>query len=371
MIKFFIKFVSVFIVLFFAISSLSMAQQQSYKASEPVKNVVKKKVIIDTDMGWDDTLSLLYLMKEPSIEILGITVTGCGETFLKNGLNNALALLQMGNIDAPVCKGTDTPLKFSHVFPKTFKEDMSNLMGLTSTFPRVKTKISDKSAWDFIADTLNSSSEKITILSLGGFSNIAIMLQKRSDVNLDNIEQVYVMGGAVYVDGNISLLNNAKKEWNQGPVYSTNYWAEFNIFVDPLAAKMVFNSTIPITLVPLDACDYVMLDRSYIDSIKASDPIANLVRNIFDKKTGSSSEGIPVPIFDPLATLLMVGNMKPNQIISLNLDVNIVENVHDNHCGQTYISNLNSNKLIHVVQGVSTRKFKAEYAKVINMKLKK
>jgi len=337
-------------------------------SQQTVKNL--KKVIIDTDMGWDDTLSLLYLMKNPSIEIIGVTVTGCGETYLENGINNALALLEMGNINAPVCKGTDKPLKFDHIFPKTFKEDMSNLMGLSITFPPVKTKISDKTAWDFIADTLNSSEEKITILSLGGFTNLAIMLQKRPDANLNKIEQIYAMGGAVYVDGNIALLNNAKKEWNQGKIYNTNYVAEWNIFVDPLSAKIVFNSAIPITLIPLDSCNYVMLQKDYINNITASDAIAVLVKNIFFKKTGSSDEGIPVPIFDPLATVIMAGAMKPNQILALNLDVNIVENISNNHCGQTYISNFSSNKLTSVVQGVSERTFKEEFARVINMAIK-
>ncbi len=369
--KMFITLMSLLSLVFvFAIPTISFAQQKTGNLANSTEVISKKKVIVDTDMGWDDTLSLLFLMKEPSVEIVGITVTGCGETYLENGVNNALALLEMGNIDAPVCVGTDTPLKFNHVFPKTFKEDMSDLMGLTATFPPVKTKASDKTAWDFIADTLNSSKEKISILSLGGFSNLAIMLQKRPDANLDKIEQIYAMGGAVYVDGNIALLNGAKKEWDQGPIYSTNYWAEFNIFVDPLSAKIVFNSIIPITLVPLDACDYVILQRSFMDSITASDPIATLVKNIFDKKTGSSSEGIPVPIFDPLATALLAGKMKPNQIISLNLDVNIIENIQDNHCGQTYISNLSSNKLINVVQGVSERAFKEEYARIINMSIK-
>ena len=349
------------------IGLLTLAAAASHAVAPPSQSaLIKKKVIIDTDMGWDDTLSILYLLKDPSVEILGITVTGCGESFQKYGLNNALALLQMGGVDAPVCKGVDTPQKFGHVFPESFKQDMSELMGLAATYPEVTTQISSKTAWDFIADTLNAADSKITILSLGGFSNLDRMLTERPDAKLENIEQVYTMGGAVYVDGNIALLNDAMKEWDQGPVYSTNYKAEWNIFVDPVAAKNVFNSPIPITLVPLDACDYVMLMPSYIDTITATDPIAVLVKEIFKKKTGSSSEGIPVPIFDPLATLIMSGNMQPNQVLSLNLDVSVIETQVDNRCGQTYISNLNSDKLIQVVQGVSDRAFATEYARVIN-----
>ncbi len=63
-----------------------------------------KKVIISTDMGWDDTLSILYLMKNPAIEILGVAVTGCGETDLRWGTIIAKTLMELGHqTQAKVC----------------------------------------------------------------------------------------------------------------------------------------------------------------------------------------------------------------------------------------------------------------------------
>ena len=308
-------------------------------------------------------------MKNPNVKIVGVTVTGCGETFLDKAVHNALALMQMGNIDAPVCAGADKPLKFDHAFPKSFKANMSSLMGLAANYPEVKRKASKKSAWDFIAGILNRTEEKITILSLGGFTNLAKLLNQHPKAQIGMIEEIVAMAGAVYVDGNVAALNNAKKEWDQGPAYSSNHYAEFNIFVDPLATKKVFDSSIPITLVPLDACNYVILQRKFMNRITATDPIAKLVKKIFDKKTGSSSEGIPVPIFDPLATLIMADDLQPNQVNNLHLDVCLKEDPKNNHCGQTYINSFKSNKLIKVVQGVSGKEFKEVFSQTINSDL--
>jgi len=333
----------------------------------PERSPAKMKVIVDTDMGWDDTLSIIYLMKHPDVEILGVTVTGCGETFLASGVRNALALLQMGGVQAPVSAGSDTPLKFDHDFPRAFKKDMSQLMGLAESYPSLNREPHPRKAWDFIADTLDQTRDQVTILSLGGFTNLAKMFEERPEARLDKIERIVAMGGAVYVDGNVAALNNAKEKWDQGPAYATNYRAEFNIFIDPVAASAVFDSRIPLTLVPLDACDYVMLEKSFIDRIKAQDSLASLAREIFTKKTGSSSEGIPVPIFDPLATALMTGSVQPNQVHSLNLDVSLTEIPEANRCGQTSVNTfLEDQRLIQVVQGVSQKAFRDNFARIIN-----
>lgn len=325
---------------------------------------IRKKVIVDTDMGWDDVLSISYLMKNPAIEIVGITVTGCGETNLRWGAVIAKTLMELGNqTNAKVCVGTDAPLALKHVFPQAFKDDMNDIMGLLGSLnPTVTIDIDNRPAWEFIVDTLNAEDD-ITILSLGGFTNLAKALE-RDPSAINKIKMVYAMAGAVYVDGNIALLNNAKPEWDQGPIYSTNHVAEWNVFVDPEAASKVFNSTIPLMLVPLDACNYVILDPGYIEKVIATDPIATLVKNIFKKKTGDSSEGVPVPIFDPLATVIMAGEME-YQWHSEYLKVITEDSEENNQCGKTSIT-LSGTRAITIVQGVSQKEFADKFAKVIN-----
>jgi inosine-uridine nucleoside N-ribohydrolase len=327
----------------------------------------RKKVIVDTDMGWDDVLSILYLMKNPTIEIVGITVTGCGETNLRWGAIIAKTLMELGNqTQASVCIGTSTPLKYDHVFPQSFKDDMNDIMGLLGSLnPQSDLDLDSRSAWEFISDTLEQTKENITILCIGGFTNIAKMLELYPSTPIDKITGIYAMAGAVYVDGNVALLNDAKPEWNQGPIYSTNYVAEWNVFVDPVAAKIVFDSSIPLTLIPLDACDYIILGPDYVDTITATDPISNLAKNIFIQKTGGSSEGIPVPIFDPLATMIMADGLGPFQSSSEFMDVNVIDSETKNECGNTYVVNSGSRK-VTIVEGVSQRAFAVHYAKVIN-----
>lgn len=331
-----------------------------------------KKVIIDTDMGWDDVLSILYLMKNPAIHIIGIAVTGCGETDLRWGTIIAKTLMELGNqTQAKVCVGTSTPLKFGHVFPQLFKNDMNDIMGLLGSLnPDVSINIDNRPAWKFISDTLNQSEDDITILALGGFTNLAKMLELYPLTRLSKIKNVYAMAGAVYVDGNVAPLNDAKPEWNQGPFYSTNRVAEWNVFVDPVAAKKVFHSEIPITLVPLDACNYVILNPDYISKITATDVIATLTKNIFEKKTGSSNEGIPVPIFDPLATMIMADGMKEYQSQSEYLDVNTTDTMENNQCGKTYVVDSGTRKIV-IVEGVSQYEFATNFANVINGKILK
>ena len=296
--------------------------------------------------------------KNPVIAIIAAAMKQYRERCLQAGMNNYVT-----SRFGIACK--DSRL-FCVMYPY-LEKDMSQLMGLAENYPALNREPHPQKAWDFIADTLHEAESRVTILSLGGFTNLAKMFEERPDAKLDKIERIVAMGGALYVDGNVAALNNAKEKWNQGPAYATNYRAEFNIFIDPVAASAVFDSRIPLTLVPLDACNYVMLDKSFIDRITASDHLASLASEIFTKKTGSSSEGIPAPIFDPLATTLMTGSVQPNQAHNLNLDVSLTEIPEDNRCGQTSVNTfLEDQRLIQVVQGVSQKAFRDNFANIIN-----
>jgi purine nucleosidase len=329
-----------------------------------------KKIIIDTDLGWDDVLSILYLMKDPSIHILGVTVTGCGETNLRWGGVIAKTLMDLGNqTQAVVCLGSEHPLAGSHTFPQSFKNDMNDIMGLLGTLnPLTDQPIDCRPAWQFIADTIVT--EKVTIVSLGGFTNLAYLLRHYPDANISNIEHIYAMAGALFVDGNIAALNNSKPEWDQGPIYSTNQVAEWNVFIDPLSALSVFESSLPLTLIPLDACNVVILNSNYSNVIAAKDPIATLAQQVFFEKSGGHAEGtLSVPIFDPLATMVMTGGLEEIQIDSYYLSVNLQDSMINNQCGKIFPVSQGSRK-INVVRAVSQAEFASNYAAVINSECK-
>ncbi|PHN48862.1 nucleoside hydrolase [Pseudomonas amygdali] len=329
---------------------------------------MNRKVIIDTDMGWDDVLSIAYLMKRPDIDIIGITVTGCGETDLGWGVIIAQHLLGIGNrLSTVVAKGTDKPLEYDNRFPQPFKNDMNDIMGLLGTLnPAALPALSNLPAWEFMYQAVKNSQDKITVLSLGGFTNIAKMLSlSNQPADFQMIEQIVAMAGAVYVDGNVAALNGAQKEWDQGEAYSSNHYAEWNVFVDPVAADTVFQSSLPLTLVPLDVCNQVILDASYSQKITASDPVATLVRQVLETKSGTHAEGYPVPIFDPLATMLMAGGIEATKIDEQFLSVNTSITPQDNHCGQIQLQGSGSRTITYVV-GVSQFAFSANFAQVIN-----
>lgn len=333
---------------------------------------MNRKVIIDTDMGWDDVLSIAYLMKRPDIDIVGITVTGCGETDLGWGVIIAQHLLGIGNrLDTVVARGTDIPLAHDYRFPQDFKNDMNDVMGLLGSLnPAQLPALSEANAWTFLFETIKNSQDPITILSLGGFTNIAKMLSMSTGPqDFARLDGIYAMAGAVYVDGNVAALNNAQAIWDQGPAYSSNYYAEWNVFVDAVAARIVFDSELPLTLVPLDVCNQVVLDPSYSKLITATDPVATLVREVLEIKSGSHAEGsLPVPIFDPLATLLMAGGITATKTNTEYLAVDTTSSEHDNHCGQTLVKDSGS-RPIAFVTGVSQTAFATNFAQVINRPL--
>ncbi|MCX7922040.1 MAG: nucleoside hydrolase [Clostridia bacterium] len=332
------------------------------------KGFVPKNVIIDTDMGWDDILSILLLMKDPNVNIIGITVTGCGETHLADGVSIAQSLLKMGNINAPVCAGAASPSEYNHCFPQSFRETMDDVCGLRNILPVVTEPADPRTAWEFIKDALEDEENQTTILSLGGLTNIAKALDLKP--KLENIERIVIMGGAIYVDGNVAALNNSQPDWNQGPVYSTNIYAEWNIFLDAAAAKKVLAMPVPITMVPLDACDYVLLEEKYSDLITATDPVAQLAKElIVQKAVGPAKESIPLPIFDPLASLIMAGNLRHTREVSLRVDVVTTDSAVDNNCGQTISTRDENIRTIDVVTGVSNIEFQNAFTNIINLPL--
>jgi len=128
-------------------------------------------------------------------------------------------------------------------------------------------------AADLIVATVNSSPEPITIFLSGAQTNLAEALRLNADI-AENIAGVYIMGGAVYVPGNI---RGAAPE-------SDNEVAGWNIYADPQAAKEVFASGLPIYLVPLDATNQVTLDTEDIQPWREGGPTADFAFGIYERK---------------------------------------------------------------------------------------
>ncbi len=329
----------------------------------------KQKIIIDTDVGWDDVMSILLMMKDHRVEIAGITVTGCGETHLPDGMDIARRLLALADNKAPVCAGADHPSQYDHVFPEDFRKTMDDVMGLRDQLPPPCTPLDTRSAVQLIGDILSESCDPVIIISLGGLTNIAAFLETATQKQLANIRLISIMGGAVGVPGNVADLNDAKPEWNQGPIYASNKVAEWNIFIDALAAQKVFRSTtpaLPIALVALNACNDVILDPDYADMIIATDPVAKFLKEVIIQKTGTHAEPDPVPVFDPLATTYGVGLLQQVKILDLEIDVLDTDTEVGNTCGWTVIVNDGSVPVKQVAMQASDKEFREVFAKLAN-----
>jgi pyrimidine-specific ribonucleoside hydrolase len=236
-----------------------------------------KPVVIDTDMGSDDWMAILYLLQRTDISIQAITVIGTGMGHCDPGVGHALGLVALANhAPVPVACGRETPMVGNHTFPDGWRTSADTFMSTGLTLPEGQNPISGKTAVELLASVLQSSSEKVTLLETGPLTNLAEFLQS-TPAAAKNIEMVYIMGGAVHVPGVVgadSFIDNQVAEWN--------------IYVDPHAANIVFKSGVPITLVPLDATNQVKITDDFYRHLQAGHltPEATWIFDLFTKERG-------------------------------------------------------------------------------------
>jgi len=208
-----------------------------------------KPVIFDNDMAIDDWAALLYLLHHPNAEVIAVTVAGSGESRCKPGLANINALLDLsGKVknDIPVACGDAYPLDGYFVFPEAWRKDSDTLSGVP--IKKSTRSASDKHAADIIHSALTNAKESVTLVATGPLTNIAQWLERYPN-DKNKIDQLVIMGGTVDAPGNIIV-----------PLFTKghpNTTAEWNIFVDPLAADKVFSAGLPIVLVGLDITNSV------------------------------------------------------------------------------------------------------------------
>lgn len=200
------------------------------------------RIIIDTDPGTDDAIALIDALNSPELDVLALT-TVTGNASLQDATRNALGLLAcLSRTDIPVHVGADTPLvgKFE------LAENYHGPGGMTTPLPEPESVPSPIPAERYIRDLARDSDGDLTIIALGPLTNVALAIQNEPDV-MRQVKEIFVMGGAVEVGGNVTPH------------------AEFNIYDDPRAANVVFDSGIPIALVGLDVCERVAFGLSDSD----------------------------------------------------------------------------------------------------------
>jgi inosine-uridine nucleoside N-ribohydrolase len=204
---------------------------------------MSRKIIIDTDPGHDDVMALMLACKSPEFDVVAVT-TVCGNSTIENTTRNARYIIDfIKRNDIPVYSGAATPLRRDLI--QAVVHGTSGLDGINPTNDSALTG----DAVEQILQLIKQAPNEITIVTLGPLTNIAKAIQKDPETML-LVKEIVSMGGAIDVPGN------------------KNRVAEFNIFVDPDAAKIVMDFPITKTLVPLDACNHIMLHLTDLAHIK-------------------------------------------------------------------------------------------------------
>lgn len=222
------------------------------------------RVIIDTDPGVDDALALLLAMRSPELKIEAITPVA-GNVPLELTLPNALRMVEIaGRTDIPVAGGAKSPL-VRRLVTATYAHGENGLCG--AVFPEPKTKPVNQPAAELIRQIVRQFPGEVTLLTIGPLTNIATALN--TDPELAGMVRALVMMGGSLSGGNITPA------------------AEFNIYVDPEAARIVFQSGIPITMVGLDVTRKTSLTEDHLRQLQAgqnpvSQAAATIARNAIE-----------------------------------------------------------------------------------------
>lgn len=249
-----------------------------------------RKIIIDTDPGQDDAVAILLALASPEdVDVLGITAVA-GNVPLDLTQKNARIICELaGKTDVKVFAGCDRPLGR----PLVTAEHVHGKTGLDGPdLPDPTMPLQELHAVDFIIQTLRSENARtVSLCVLGPLTNIATAFEKAPDI-IGRVQQIILMGGAYFEVGNITPT------------------AEFNIYVDPQAADIVFKSGVDIVVMPLDVTHKALVTSERNTAFRAlGTPSGIAVAQMtdfferFDKeKYGSAG----APLHDPCVTAYLI-----------------------------------------------------------------
>jgi purine nucleosidase len=245
-----------------------------------------KRIIIDTDPGIDDALAILLALASPELALEALTVV-MGNCSTAQGVSNALSVLELaGAGHIPVVPGLDRPL----LQPLLTAPETHGQSGLGyAQLPSPRCHPASQHAVDLLIERIMAAPGEITVVAIGPLTNLALAI-RREPALLQAIREVIIMGGALRHEGNTTPL------------------AEFNVYVDPHAAHIVYHSGLPITLVPLDVTYQCILTQADVERLLALDsPITHFIADAtrFYMEFHDEYQGIQgCVINDPLALAL-------------------------------------------------------------------
>ena len=261
-----------------------------------------KDLIIDCDPGHDDATALfMALAAKDQYKVRAVT-TVCGNNTVEKITDNAHYILSVAKAEIEVAKGCDAPLINEPIISAEFHGE-SGMDGPTLEVARTSLT-STKSAVELMADILRDAKEKVTLLPLGPLTNIALLIKSYPQY-LDKIEVIALMGGGI-AHGNITK------------------YAEFNIYVDPEAAQIVFNSGLPIVMCGLDVTEQVEIPKDDYEYLRTHSDAGRVFAELMDFYIkGSPAHGATGCVMhDPCAmAYLMAPDLFEGKMAKVSVDL--------------------------------------------------
>jgi len=304
---------------------------------------MSQKYIIDADTGSDDAVAILMALRDPKINVLGITIVS-GNVPLKQGIINTISTAELCESDVKIYAGADKPLTRSYKEVYTLEEFSDHVkslspdsisaqcvhgvdgMGDINITPN-QYEYEKTHAEDFLLESFNEHPNEITLVTLGPLTNIANIIKKDPTI-VKKISHCYIMGGTSDGTGNVSAA------------------AEYNIWVDPEAAEIVFNSGLSITMVGWDnSYKYAMLKDKEIKSLKSlNTPYADFCVDIQKTLIDLTYETYGFYGFDLPDPITMAVALE-NSIILESQQLHVLIDTRDGITrGQTIVDYFNSEK---------------------------
>ncbi len=262
-----------------------------------------RKIIIDTDPGQDDAVAILLALASPEVDVVGLTAVAGNVPLELTTKNTRIVCELAGRADIGVYAGCDRPLRHALVTA----EHVHGKTGLDGpVMPDPVMPVQDLHGVDFIIETLRAEpAGTVTLCPLGPLTNIATAFEKAPDV-VGRVQEIVLMGGAYFQVGNITPA------------------AEFNIYVDPEAADIVFKSGCPITVMPLDVTHKALTTAPRVQAFrdlgnKAGTMVAEWTN--FFERFDKDKYGTPgAPLHDPCVIAYLI---KPDLFSGRNVNVEI------------------------------------------------
>jgi purine nucleosidase len=260
-------------------------------------------IIIDTDPGQDDAVAILLALASPEFEVLGITAVAGNVPLHLTELNARKICELAGRPDIKVYAGCDRPLLRELVTA----EEVHGRTGLDGPdLPDPTMPLQPKHAVEFLIETLMARpAHDVVLCVLGPMTNIATAMQKEPRI-IPRVKRIVAMGGGYFEAGNVTPA------------------AEFNIYVDPQAAELVFASGVPITLLPLDCTHQALTSRDRVEAFRSirnnSGPAVASMLDFFERFDEQKYGTDGGPLHDPC---VMAWLLKPALFQSRDVNVSI------------------------------------------------